>query len=171
MRRGDHLVALGDHLEAAADAAAAEALEACSVAFATVRSVLGAGDGAGRVTVRDSAPQVVRDGETVTVPRPAGYPWRAGAGHPHDPGGAEAVTGWAGGCSVCTHAERSAIDRALATGAGKYRNISERYGVSIAALSRHAAAHLPLHLARAEDAAEAAAPAPSWSAWSIMRRA
>ena len=52
-------------------------------------------------------------------------------------------------CSVCAHVDRNAIDVALAGGGPTYRNIAERHGVSIAALSRHAQRHLPLHLSRA----------------------
>ena len=46
----------------------------------------------------------------------------------------------------------------LATGA-KYRTIANRYAVTTAAVGRHARSHLPLHLARAEDASEAASAA------------
>ena len=59
---------------------------------------------------------------------------------------------------MCVHAERDAIDAELAAGA-KYRTVSNRYAVTTAAVGRHARAHLPLHLARAEDASEAASAA------------
>ena len=56
-------------------------------------------------------------------------------------------------CTVCTHLDRDQIDEALAVG-GKYRAVSKRFSISPAAVGRHAAAHLPLHLARAEDVRE-----------------
>ena len=59
-------------------------------------------------------------------------------------------------CTVCRHPDRGAIDTDLAAGAAGYRNISERHGLSLAALSRHAATHLPAHLSRAEDARDTA---------------
>ena len=59
-------------------------------------------------------------------------------------------------CSICTHNSRAEIDAALAVGA-KYRDISRRYEITLAAVGRHAATHLPLHLSRAVDAAEVAA--------------
>ena len=60
-------------------------------------------------------------------------------------------------CSICTHSARAEIDEALAVGAASYRDVSRRWEISLAAVGRHAARHLPLHLARAEDAAEVAA--------------
>ena len=59
-------------------------------------------------------------------------------------------------CSICTHNARAEIDEALAVGA-KYRDVSRRYEITLAAVGRHAAKHLPLHLCRAVDAAEVAA--------------
>jgi len=44
-------------------------------------------------------------------------------------------------CSICTHEQREAIDEALIVGES-YRKISERWGVSPAALSRHLRRHL-----------------------------
>ena len=58
-------------------------------------------------------------------------------------------------CSVCGHGQREAIDAALVAGE-PYRNIAERFGPSIAALSRHNAAHIPASVAAAKGAAEAA---------------
>ncbi len=58
-------------------------------------------------------------------------------------------------CTVCSHPEREAIDRALIGGestgklAGRYRTIDER------ALRRHRSNHLPAALARAHEAEEA----------------
>lgn len=59
-------------------------------------------------------------------------------------------------CTVCTHPEREAIDRALVAGestgqlAGRYRTIDER------AIRRHRSNHLPAKLVRAQDAQEVA---------------
>jgi hypothetical protein len=58
-------------------------------------------------------------------------------------------------CTVCSHAERSAIDRALVDGES-FRNIAERFGLSATAIFRHKADHLPAHLVDAQDAADAA---------------
>ncbi len=58
-------------------------------------------------------------------------------------------------CTICAHTERTAIDKALVAGEG-YRAIAERYGVSLSALHRHGAAHLPKHLAEAQAAADVA---------------
>jgi DNA-binding transcriptional ArsR family regulator len=49
-------------------------------------------------------------------------------------------------CSICTHSSRDAIDEALIAGEA-YRKISERFGVSPAALSRHLRRHLVALLA------------------------
>ena len=57
-------------------------------------------------------------------------------------------------CTVCTHREREAIDAALAAGE-PYRNLVERYGLSLGAIARHKE-HLPAHVARARDAEEIA---------------
>ncbi len=53
-------------------------------------------------------------------------------------------------CSVCFHDQRAAIDRALVRGQA-YRNVSERFGISLGALNRHSKEHLPRLLT---DAAE-----------------
>ncbi len=60
-------------------------------------------------------------------------------------------------CSICNHPERSEIDKALVTRSTSYRNVSERYGVSVGALSRHKANHLPrlVEAAKASEAAQA----------------
>lgn len=54
-------------------------------------------------------------------------------------------------CTVCTHAERGAIDRALATGTPN-RRIATQYGLSEASVRRHAAEHLPATLVKAQEA-------------------
>ena len=51
-------------------------------------------------------------------------------------------------CSICTHPERHAIDKALVAGEA-FRNIAQRFGTSTGALHRHKAEHLPRLLARA----------------------
>ena len=62
-------------------------------------------------------------------------------------------------CSICNHPKRREIDKALVTGSMSYRNMVERYGVSMAALSRHKAQHLPRLVKAAEAAAEVQAVA------------
>jgi hypothetical protein len=54
-------------------------------------------------------------------------------------------------CTVCDHAERAEIDKALVRGT-PYRNIAERFGLSVGALSRHKGAHLPKLLTEAAEA-------------------
>jgi DNA-binding transcriptional ArsR family regulator len=53
-------------------------------------------------------------------------------------------------CSICTHAERGAIDADLVAGVS-YRDIAERYGVSSSALSRHLRTHLVALLAGRDE--------------------
>ena len=57
-------------------------------------------------------------------------------------------------CSVCGHAERDTIDRALLNPSTSKRGIARRYGLDDAAVERHAARHLPARLARAREAWE-----------------
>jgi hypothetical protein len=45
-------------------------------------------------------------------------------------------------CTVCSHPERQAIDKALVGDVLSYRNIAERWGLSLPALVRHKADHL-----------------------------
>jgi hypothetical protein len=59
-------------------------------------------------------------------------------------------------CTICRHAQRPAIDRALVSGE-PYRHIAERFGTSATALTRHKADHLPAALAKAHEASEVAA--------------
>lgn len=54
-------------------------------------------------------------------------------------------------CTVCTHPERPAIDRALVEG-DAYRDIARQFGVSKDALQRHRAEHLPARLVQAKAA-------------------
>ena len=58
-------------------------------------------------------------------------------------------------CTICTHADRAAIDLMLVNGT-PYRNIAERFGTSVSALTRHKSDHLPSSLARAHEAEEVA---------------
>ena len=58
-------------------------------------------------------------------------------------------------CTCCTHPERQAIDKALVANES-YRNIAERFGTSVGALTRHKAEHLPVKLAKAQAAKETA---------------
>lgn len=54
-------------------------------------------------------------------------------------------------CSICTHPERAAIDRALASGTPKSET-SALFRVSPDAVDRHFAAHLPARLVKAAAA-------------------
>jgi hypothetical protein len=54
-------------------------------------------------------------------------------------------------CTVCGHAARTAIDKALAGGASN-RSLASLYDVSEAAVRRHRANHLPALVARAQEA-------------------
>jgi len=59
-------------------------------------------------------------------------------------------------CTVCAHAERDAIDRALVAGES-CASLAARYGtIGRMALARHKAAHLPALLAKAQEAEVAA---------------
>jgi hypothetical protein len=58
-------------------------------------------------------------------------------------------------CTVCDHDEHHAINVALVQ-RDSYRNIAERYGLSVGALSRHTKEHLPKLLVKARDAVEVA---------------
>jgi hypothetical protein len=59
-------------------------------------------------------------------------------------------------CTVCVHAEREAIDRALVAG-DPYRGIAQHFGASPDAVLRHKAEHLPERLVAAKGAEDAAA--------------
>ena len=59
-------------------------------------------------------------------------------------------------CSVCAHAEREAIDRALVAGAAPFA-LARRYSsLSEPALRRHKGEHLPATLVKAREAAAVA---------------
>jgi hypothetical protein len=60
-------------------------------------------------------------------------------------------------CTVCTHEQRFAIEELLATRQASYRNIAQRFGVSLDAVSRHVrSGHVGALLALAADAERAA---------------
>jgi len=58
-------------------------------------------------------------------------------------------------CTVCSHPQRDAIDKALASGES-FRGLSAKYRVSEDALGRHKEHHLPATLAQATQAQEVA---------------
>ena len=58
-------------------------------------------------------------------------------------------------CSICTHPERDAIDRALVAATPK-RRIAAECGINKASVRRHAAAHLPGALVKASVIQEVA---------------
>lgn len=58
-------------------------------------------------------------------------------------------------CTICSHAERPVIDRALVQGA-PLRPLGAQHHISASALQRHKDEHLPVLLAKAQDAAEMA---------------
>lgn len=58
-------------------------------------------------------------------------------------------------CTICDHAERADIDRALVRGTA-YRSIAKQYRLSESATFRHKAEHLPGKLMQAKDAEEVA---------------
>jgi hypothetical protein len=58
-------------------------------------------------------------------------------------------------CSICAHAERDEIDRALVAGIARTR-LERDFGVTEQSLARHARGHLPLTLARAAEVTEGA---------------
>lgn len=52
-------------------------------------------------------------------------------------------------CTICEHPQREAIDKALVAN-DSFRNIAERFAISVAALTRHKARHLPGGLLKSE---------------------
>ena len=58
-------------------------------------------------------------------------------------------------CTVCAHEARTEIDRALVAGE-TFRHIAARFDTSTGALQRHKADHLPVKLAKAQEAQEVA---------------
>jgi hypothetical protein len=54
-------------------------------------------------------------------------------------------------CTICTHAERTAIDQELIAGL-PFRDIAGRYGVAKSSVERHKAEHVPTTLAKAKEA-------------------
>jgi hypothetical protein len=56
-------------------------------------------------------------------------------------------------CTICTHPERAAIDKALVNGV-PLRGIAGQYGLTDSSLARHKAEHLPATLVRAQRGRE-----------------
>ena len=61
-------------------------------------------------------------------------------------------------CTICNHPQRAAVDKALVAGTA-LRDISQRFGLSMSALHRHKAEHLPRLLAKAQQQETARATA------------
>jgi hypothetical protein len=60
-------------------------------------------------------------------------------------------------CTVCSHAKRFDIEELLATRQASYRNVAQRFGVSLDAVGRHVrSGHIGALLALAADAERAA---------------
>lgn len=59
-------------------------------------------------------------------------------------------------CTICTHPQREAIDRALAAGTESNVAIAAKFGVTERSLRRHAETHLPKALVKAQEAREVA---------------
>jgi hypothetical protein len=60
-------------------------------------------------------------------------------------------------CTICTHQERFDIEELLATRQASYRNVAQRFGVSLDAVGRHVrSGHIGALLALAADAERAA---------------
>jgi len=59
-------------------------------------------------------------------------------------------------CSICTHAQREEIDRALAAGRTANTVLSSQFAVTEQALRRHKEKHLPAQLVKAQEAREVA---------------
>ena len=60
-------------------------------------------------------------------------------------------------CTICTHEERFDIEELLATRQASYRNVAQRFGVSLDAVGRHVrSGHIGALLALAADAERAA---------------
>jgi hypothetical protein len=58
-------------------------------------------------------------------------------------------------CTICHHDQRPAIAEAL-VGGESYRYVSERFAISVGAIQRHKAEHIPPALSKAQDAWTAA---------------
>lgn len=59
-------------------------------------------------------------------------------------------------CTVCALPTRAEVDRELVAGEASFRNIAERFSVSVAALHRHKADHVPRALREAQAVQEEA---------------
>ncbi len=58
-------------------------------------------------------------------------------------------------CTICDHPQRVEVDRQLIE-AESFRNISERFSISLGALHRHKSDHIDENLAKAKEAQEVA---------------
>jgi hypothetical protein len=58
-------------------------------------------------------------------------------------------------CTICTHAQRAAIEAALVAGNG-HRDIAGRFGLSKTAVARHASDHVKQEIAQAQEARDEA---------------
>jgi hypothetical protein len=58
-------------------------------------------------------------------------------------------------CTICTSKHKESVNTALVDGASK-RRIATQHGFSESAVRRHAAAHLPTAMVKAQDAADVA---------------
>ena len=58
-------------------------------------------------------------------------------------------------CTVCDHLRREEIDRQLICGE-PYRNIAERFSLSLGSIARHKESHIPAALVEAQEAGEVA---------------
>ena len=58
-------------------------------------------------------------------------------------------------CTVCTHPQREAIDRALVAG-GPRSTVAQSYGLSERSVGRHEAEHLPAAMVKGEEARQEA---------------
>ncbi len=56
-------------------------------------------------------------------------------------------------CKTCRHPDRILIDAAIVHSV-PFRTVSEKFGIGIGSLKRHAAAHVPEFLAKAKEAEE-----------------
>lgn len=54
-------------------------------------------------------------------------------------------------CKCCAHPERDELDALLLTPEGSFRNVAQRFGVSLTSVFRHAHTHLPLTIAASRE--------------------
>jgi hypothetical protein len=71
-------------------------------------------------------------------------------------------------CTICQHPDRHAIDKAL-VGSGTNRRIAAQFAVSEQAIRRHRAEHLPVSLAKTEEAQRDAEAVDVWREAKALR--